>query len=694
MRFNKYILFFYFLFSLILVGYVIGFKNLIPSEIDWIFTKTDLISYYLPWYFYASDDWSFNIFKNYNYGLEISEGLLFADSVQILNPILKLLKNIFNFTFQYLSFWQILCITLQGFFSYKIIYYKTNCVKYSFLSSLFFILLPFFLDRLFIHISLAAHWLILWCIYLSIKYNINKSILKWSLLIFLSIFININIALIIILYLYLYLTFLIIFQKNSDLKKILLLYLYFTFLILVFLTLAGFFSISFSNMPEFGFGYYKSNILTFFDSEGGILILDWSILFKNIYNFRGEEEGFAYLGLSIYVIFIYLLFHLNYNELFNKQKIFYLTTIIIFLSLSLTNKISVGSFKFIEIPLNIYLYGILSVVRATGRYIWIPAYLVIIFLFIQVYRTTINKKYLSYILIILICFQILDQSKAILELKKSFTIREKLNSKDLIFWKKISKNYPYFRTSLVVADPEGLRINGKIIAKNNFKGTDVVYLSRTDRSKLTKARYDTFTDIYNKSLDHDSVYWIHPDHLSDFIYIYGMDNNFSIFEFKSQNYIIKNKTSLNLSINKKISFNNLNLPDIKFNSKLNPHANKSFFGLGWFTKGPFWSDGMQSSIFFKYIPNIKKIIFEVEIFNYNQNTINNYEFYLNENLIKNFKVTNKHNYYLIEVPINHDNQKQVNNLIFRNKNKITKADISIYPDPRLLGFKIKKFYIE
>ena len=44
------------------------------------------------------------------------------------------------------------------------------------------------------------------------------------------------------------------------------------------------------------------------------------------------------------------------------------------------------------------------------------------------------------------------------------------------------------------------------------------------------------------------------------------------------------------------------------------------------------------------------------------------EFYLNENPIKNFKVTNKHNYYLIEVPINHDSQKQVNNLIFRNKN--------------------------
>ena len=31
-------------------------------------------------------------------------------------------------------------------------------------------------------------------------------------------------------------------------------------------------------------------------------------------------------------------------------------------------------------------------------------------------------------------------------------------------------------------------------------------------------------------------------------------------------------------------------------------------------------------------------------------------------------------------------------MIFKNKNSITRADISIYPDPRLLGFKIKNFY--
>jgi ribosomal protein S8 len=96
--------------------------------------------------------------------------------------------------------------------------------------------------------------------------------------------------------------------------------------------------------------------------------------------------------------------------------------------------------------------------------------------------------------------------------------------------------------------------------------------------------------------------------------------------------------------------------------------------------------------FFNEIPNLKKINFEVEIFNYNKNTIDNYEFYLNQNFIKNFKVTKKNSNYIIELPINYDYQKKVNHLEFINKNRITKADISIYPDPRLLGFRIKKFY--
>ena len=69
--------------------------------------------------------------------------------------------------------------------------------------------------------------------------------------------------------------------------------------------IAGFFSINVKNYPEYGFGYFKSNILSFLDNKGGILNLDWSILLKDINTLNGEEEGFAFLGLSFLLLYYF-----------------------------------------------------------------------------------------------------------------------------------------------------------------------------------------------------------------------------------------------------------------------------------------------------------------------------------------------------------------------------------------------------
>ena len=84
--------------------------------------------------------------------------MFFYDTIQILNPIIKLLSKIFVTPIQYVSLWKILNVTLQGFFAFKIIYLKTKNTKYSFLSGLFFILIHF-LDRLFIHTFVSLHYL-------------------------------------------------------------------------------------------------------------------------------------------------------------------------------------------------------------------------------------------------------------------------------------------------------------------------------------------------------------------------------------------------------------------------------------------------------------------------------------------------------------------------------------------------------
>ena len=65
MNIKKNIIFSYSLVSLIYVGFLIGYNNLNPLSLNWLFVEPDLISYYLPWHFYSSSDWSINLFKNF-----------------------------------------------------------------------------------------------------------------------------------------------------------------------------------------------------------------------------------------------------------------------------------------------------------------------------------------------------------------------------------------------------------------------------------------------------------------------------------------------------------------------------------------------------------------------------------------------------------------------------------------------------
>ena len=94
---------------------------------------------------------------------------------------------------------------------------------------------------------------------------------------------------------------------------------------------------------------------------------------------------------------------------------------------------------------------------------------------------------------------------------------------------------------------------------------------------------------------------------------------------------------------------------------------------------------------FEKLSKHKKIVFETEIFNFNTQTVKNFEFIINGQKIEKFKIFKKGN-IIIEVPVDDIFLKDINQMIFKNKNSITRADISIYPDPRLLGFKIKNFY--
>ena len=117
---------------------------------------------------------------------------------------------------------------------------------------------------------------------------------------------------------------------------------------------------------------------------------------KNIKLSKAEElEGFNYLGLGqilmlLFAFFLFLNKKYKKNLFFikNSKEIKYFIFISLFFTLwALSNKISFGSYTLLEIPLNKYIFGALSVMKNTGRLFYIVNYFLLIISIVIIYKT-------------------------------------------------------------------------------------------------------------------------------------------------------------------------------------------------------------------------------------------------------------------------------------------------------------------
>ena len=86
--------------------------------------------------------------------------------------------------------------------------------------------------------------------------------------------------------------------------------------------ICGYFKLPATDALGYGYGYFKSNLLTFIDPNYMSSGKSWSIFIPDIYNSSGEKEGFGYLGLGILSI-ILIVFFLNIRDFIGKKSINY-----------------------------------------------------------------------------------------------------------------------------------------------------------------------------------------------------------------------------------------------------------------------------------------------------------------------------------------------------------------------------------
>ena len=144
----------------------------------------------MGWMFFRKSNWVFPIglfdsLSYPNYG-----SILFIDSIPLFAMFFKAISNILPETFQYFGMFGLLCYSLQGIFAFTLLRKYIDDKLYCIIGTVFFIISPYLLQRMFWHTALSSNFLILagLCLFAyREKYNDNilKKLIYWNgLLIF------------------------------------------------------------------------------------------------------------------------------------------------------------------------------------------------------------------------------------------------------------------------------------------------------------------------------------------------------------------------------------------------------------------------------------------------------------------------------------------------------------------------------
>jgi hypothetical protein len=686
---------------------VLGLENIHFQNTKWLYGNNDASFFQLGWYFFQNDVWRFPPGSNPNYGMGLGSSIVYTDSIPILAFFFKLLKPFISESFQYFSFWYFICFYLQLFFSFKIIKKFTKSDLYSITGSIFFLIAPIFIFRVNWHGSFAGQWLLLITLYLGLLKDVDKSKFFWILLIILTALIEYS-SLIMVSAIYSFLRiFNLKFNKN-DISKLIKDFFIISALLLLTLYLAGYFEIRLGDTLGVGFGEYKLNLLSIFDPVNSVTNISWSLFLPDIKLSRAEElEGFNYLGFGqiLMLLFAFFLFlNKKYDKkLFiikNSKNIKYFLFISIFFTLwALSNKISLGSNTLLEIPLHKYIFGVLSVMKNTGRLFYIVNYFFLILSIIIIYKC-FRKKNAIIIISLFLIIQVADTSAGIKNRINFFTpVTAGYELKDPI-WENLFEKYKVVKTTYPISWPSSFIKLSYAMEKYNIEKTNLVIQARINRKTAAEARYNIYDSFIKKNLSSNAVYIIdNPGHLRHLKHLLKNENIGFFYRDNIWFMVMNEKERMNDNDKKIFSKMKPKLLEINKRKDLNFRNGDGYYGFGWshnINKPGIWSEGPLSTLLFRTDKNYKNLKLEISCKPYitKKNNVSEFDIYVNDIFNQSIKLVKNDQDEKIEILINEKIVKKNEIKVdFKFKNPVSPYEVFESPDSRKLGILVKNIKI-
>ena len=588
-----------------------------------------------------------------------------------------------------------MCFFLQLFFSFKILYFFTKNYNYSFIGSIFFLISPALIEKIFYHFSLGAHWLILSILYFEITNNKKYINFQRTFLICLSSLIHFYFTP--MLYLVILIFMLDKLYKDKNFYFFFKVNLIILTSLIIVMFIAGYFVIPSIHSIGSGYGIYKANVFSFIDPKPFLgLNYSWSLIPGDIYNTVPETEGFSYLGLGIISILLYLLLYFK-KIIHSAKKHYKFCFVFLFFSiLAFSSNIHAGKYQVLNIVLPDILYAPLSIFRAAGRFIWPSYYIILLGSIILLYK--INKR--SLVLVFFLFFQLVDFSYA---LKNKF-FSNKFQNKNLNlsynnnFILNFKTNKMSLKTTYIDNESNIFIPASKILINKNFKNTNIFRVGRYNREEVSNLRAQQYLDFYSNNFSKEAIYLIpNIDHLRQLKFLSEKSQNGFFFRDDLIFFIPESKSLMNETDHKNLKKVNFNLLERNRPKNITFRDPNGFLGIGWshnlegrgIAKGGAWSEGYSSSIFFKNFnpEQIKSIKLNISSSITNEKDMLKLEFYLNGKKIK-FKEIPENLNQSIYLEIKSDIIYGINHLKIIILNPISPVSKFKSVDGRLLGFKL------
>lgn len=480
---------------------VVGPRALNPLNIAWL-AQGDPATHYLGWVFFRETPWAFPIGLNPNYGIELGSAIIFSDS----NPLLAVVSKIFNpylpETFQYFGFWLLACFCLQSWFGWKLIGLISHDIVIRAIGAGFFTFAPPMLFRLNGHLSLVGHFLITAALYLALTSEPRMRRVAWGTLLVAAAMIH---AYMLAMITPIWMADLIArtIRKEIPIRKFALEFGLLSLFVGFSCWQAGYFSIA-AGAPAEGFGIYRMNLLSMFDSSG------WSHTLNDIPEGEGDYEGFNYLGLGVILLIIFSapLLVAGRTSFIDAAKT-RIHLLLVFSALSifaLSNNIGIGPFN-VKNHLPDAAMQAANIFRASGRMFW-PVFYSIVFSVIFIVARGYEKRIVKILMGAALIIQILDThagwSGIHKKLMQPAAQKWETPLKDP-FWKEAAIKYKNVRHIPISAHSANWQTLAAYAGTNRMS-TDAVYLARISPAALDESQVKSIKALQQGKFESDSLY--------------------------------------------------------------------------------------------------------------------------------------------------------------------------------------------